>query len=606
MRLKFEKVVHLVDSETVLNQLNKTSYRFKAYEGVRIGEIQAATNGSLDEWFWLSGSNNIADWVTRGRSPMQLKLDSEWFSGPSMFQQPFEDWNVKSGTTMNETLPGEKKISSSLTAKGGHKEEILDYSRVSNINTAIRVIARLLCIAEHKTFKGGSSINVKPQVMMRAEQLLIKEAQEQVDMNNQSYKKLNPKRDYDGIWVVGTTRLVEFNPLGVIHSNLPIFLPYDHSFTRLAMKAAHEKGHRGRDATLATFRGRFWTPKGSKLAKRIRNEWQMCKLRDAKALNQEMGRLPIERLKPSPPFTFTMVDLFGPYAVRGEVQKRITGKAWGVIFTDMCSRAVHIEVVFGCDISNFMMALSRFVSIRGWPQKLYSDPGTQLVGANNELKQAIVKSGSENGMEWVFGVPDSPWHQGAVESLIKSVKRTLDFSIHNQRLSGPEFLTVCSEAANLINARPLGLLPDLESNINILTPNCLLLGRATASNPNSWQPDTSLNTRHNLVTAIGNQFWQHWLELFAPSLVYRPKWSQRERDLKIGDVVLILDNDALKGEYRLGLVLEVHPGKDGRVRNATVAYKNFKVGESVQIYKGQKYTSVKRSIQRLVLLVPVD
>ena len=47
MRYKFERVIHLIDSETVLNQLNRTSYRFKVYEGVRIGEIQAATSGDM-------------------------------------------------------------------------------------------------------------------------------------------------------------------------------------------------------------------------------------------------------------------------------------------------------------------------------------------------------------------------------------------------------------------------------------------------------------------------------------------------------------------------------------------------------------------------------
>ena len=44
-----------------------------------------------------------------------------------------------------------------------------------------------------------------------------------------------------------------------------------------------------------------------------------------------MGRLPESRLKSAPPFNYTMVDLFGPYEVRGEVQKRTKGKAYGVI-----------------------------------------------------------------------------------------------------------------------------------------------------------------------------------------------------------------------------------------------------------------------------------
>ena len=81
-----------------------------------------------------------------------------------------------------------------------------------------------------------------------------------------------------------------------------------------------------------------------------------------------------------------MGDFFGPYRIRGEVQKRTSGKAYGVIFTDLTMRAVHIEPVFGYDTSSFWMALIRFASFRGWPSVIYSDPGTQFVAANSELK----------------------------------------------------------------------------------------------------------------------------------------------------------------------------------------------------------------------------
>ena len=58
------------------------------------------------------------------------------------------------------------------------------------------------------------------------------------------------------------------------------------------------------------------------------------------------------------------------------------------MFTDLAMRAVHIEAVFGYDTSNFLMALSRFASVSGWPEMIYSDPGSQLVGAERELKEA--------------------------------------------------------------------------------------------------------------------------------------------------------------------------------------------------------------------------
>ena len=44
MRFNFERVLHIVDSETILNMINETSTRFKLYEGVRIGEGHAAKN----------------------------------------------------------------------------------------------------------------------------------------------------------------------------------------------------------------------------------------------------------------------------------------------------------------------------------------------------------------------------------------------------------------------------------------------------------------------------------------------------------------------------------------------------------------------------------
>ena len=82
------------------------------------------------------------------------------------------------------------------------------------------------------------------------------------------------------------------------------------------------------------------------------------------------------------------------------------------------------------------------MAIRGWPQKLYSDPGCQLTKASSDLHDAIVKSGCENG------TADAPWQQGAVESLIKTVKRAIFLAIHNRRRT--RVLTVCTEAAHIV------------------------------------------------------------------------------------------------------------------------------------------------------------
>ena len=137
-------------------------------------------------------------------------------------------------------------------------------------------------------------------------------------------------------------------------------------------------------------------------------------------IKQSMGQFPEARLKPGPPFNHCMIDLLGPFPVRGEVQKRTTGKCYFVLFTDMTSRAVHIECVFGYDTSHFLLAFSSFVHIRGWPTVIYSDPGSQLVGAERELQQAwnemdnerLIKEGGQSGTRWIFGPADSPFAPG--------------------------------------------------------------------------------------------------------------------------------------------------------------------------------------------------
>ncbi|XP_031560858.1 uncharacterized protein LOC116296887 [Actinia tenebrosa] len=261
------------------------------------------------------------------------------------------------------------------------------------------------------------------------------------------------------------------------------------------------------------------------------------------------------------------------------------------------------------------MALSRFASVRGCPEKVYSDPGSQLVGASRELQEAwqkidcqkLHKKGAENGLTWTFGPADSPWHQGAVESLVKLAKRAIHFAIANQRLSAPEFLTVCYEVSNLLNERPIGVLPCTDSAINVLTPNSLLLGRARAINPLRWQPqDSKIVTRYHLVQAVTDDFWKRWTELYAPSLVVRRKWHTSNRNLLPNDVVIVADKNTFRGEYRLGLVKEVFPSKDAKVRRVTVTYKNYQVEEDVREYKGAKDVTVSRAVQRLALLVPVD
>lgn len=615
MRYDFSKIYQLVDSETVLKMMNKTSTRFKLYEGVRIGELQTATGGDMSCWYWVKGEKNTADWLTRGKSPDLIGPSSEWWRGPDFLYLPEDQWELRITKESEELLPGEKKAV--YTAAVSIHDPLVKYENFSSLKRLIRTVARVLGILKSKSFRAIST-PISPDHLQLAQLAIIHDVQQSMEeeliIKKGKFARLHPVKTEEGVWIVGS-RLVRHNPLTSIKSHVQWILPSTHPFTNLAFRQAHvDSLHRGRDATLARFRHLFWTAQGSKVAKRITSSCQLCKLREPKILGQQMGQLPIERLTIGPPFNSVMIDLFGPYIVRGEIHKRSSGKAYGVLFTDVCSRAVHIEAVYGYDTDSFLMALKRFTNIRGWPAKIFSDPGTQLIGAEKELhemwkamdKAVLVSAGAEQGLKWIFGPGDAPWYQGAAESLIKTVKRCFTFAIGSKRLSTSEFQTACTDAANTLNERPLGRLPDSDYDINILTPNCQLIGRPYSSNTGNWSSDNSLKSRLALVSEIASDFWEKWKELYAPILMYQQKWHQPQRNLEVGDVVVVVDTNQLRNQYKIARVHEVYPSEDGKVRKVALSYKNFRVGDKLIEYKGCKNTLIMRSVHRLSLLVSVS
>ena len=70
-----------------------------------------------------------------------------------------------------------------------------------------------------------------------------------------------------------------------------------------------------------------------------------------------------------------------------------------------------------------------------------------------------------------------------------------------------------------------------------------------------------------------------------------------ERNVKKGDVVLIQVGNAVRGEWKLGIVTKTFPSDDGKVRRVEVSYKNFHPDEKLDTYNGINYTSVERAVQ---------
>ena len=105
---------------------------------------------------------------------------------------------------------------------------------------------------------------------------------------------------------------------------------------------------------------------------------------------------------------------------------------------------------------------------------------------------------------------------------------------------------------------------------------------------------------------VVDSFWKKWTRDYFPTLVPRQKWHTERRNVTKGDVVLLKDANAIRGEWKLAIVTDTTSSNDGKVRRVTVSYKNHNDKEAVQDYAGVPYTSVERPVHNLVVIVAAE
>ncbi|XP_068735648.1 uncharacterized protein [Montipora capricornis] len=493
--------------------------------------------------------------------------------------------------------------------------------RFSGYNRLLRVTARILKLYPRQpkaTFKNATQ-EITSKHVETTEVFWIKEAQRNMknDIKHATYRCLCPRLRDDGIYVI-SGRAEKWLEIGYNKEDI-ILLPYQHRFARLYREYIHAKGHHGVLTTANKIRARFWITKLLKMIQSVKLNCVTCKKLDKKLSGQVMGNPPKERLKPATPWYSTSINLFGTFMIRDAVKKRTTSKAYGVIFNCIGTRAAYLDLAPEYNTESFLMVLRRFVSLRGYPSKIYSDNGAQLVAASQELKN-VTKSwdweklksfGVMEGFEWNFTPADAPWQNGTSESLIRSVKRSLKAANGESMLTFSELQTVLVEVANLINERPLGRHPRSPEDGFYLCPNDLVfLGRSTTRVPPSglFKESTNPRLRFEFIQNIVNSFWKRWTTNYFPDLIVRQKWHSdtAHRNLRTGDLVLIQDSNLVRGQWRLGTVSNTYPGSGGKVRKVEVQCKNPKQGEPVTKYQGRGYVTIERPVHRLVLLIPKD
>ena len=199
-----------------------------------------------------------------------------------------------------------------------------------------------------------------------------------------------------------------------------------------------------------------------------------------------MSDLPTDHLQEEPPFTYSGVDLFGPFYIK---ERRSILKRYGVIFKCLSCRAVHLESVASLDTNSFVNALRRFLARHSPIVQLCSDCGSNIIGARSEFQQALAEMHEKgqvrnyllkHNCDWIdfnFNVPHSSHMSGAWERQIRTVHNALEpLLLHSgSQLNDEEFRTFLTEIEYIINSRPLSIENICDPTyFKPLTPNHLL------------------------------------------------------------------------------------------------------------------------------------
>ena len=302
-----------------------------------------------------------------------------------------------------------------------------------------------------------------------------------------------------------------------------------------------------------------------------------------------MADLPVDRVLPDkPPFTCVGTDYFGPFQVK---RGRGLAKRYGVIFTCLTTRAIHIDIAHSLDTPSFINALRRFVARRGQVEVIRSDNGTNFTGAESELKALIQKWNKasvssamvQNNIDWIFNPPRVSHFGGVWERQIRTIRKTMNALLRQQTTDDEGLLTLMCEVEAIVNSRPIIRASDDPNDLEALTPNHLLLLKGNPGLPPgvSSPEDNYSRRRWRQVQYLANIFWKRWSTEYLPLLQERQKWLMPRCKIKVGDEVLVVDERLPRCSWLLGRVLEVMPDRNGFVRRVRVKTKSSELQRPV-------------------------
>lgn len=594
LNFNVDKIHFWTDSMPVLGYIANDSKRFQVFTSNRIAQIRASSE--VEQWHWLPTSMNTSDIVTRGiRDGEKFNQHHEWFKGPEFLHQlnpQYPEAPCNMGIVSNDDPELRKKQSNFATknvkAKTFTELFLVKFGNLYSLKFAIAIMKKFIAYKVRKEIPKKVSISD----LRDAENILVRCAQKESFSSELEYlrqkpnsplpktsnlRKLAPILGPDGLLRIGG-RMQNSN--ASYNFKHPIILPKRHHVTEIMIDNYHRSsGHGSVKHILNEIRLKYYIVNGRSAVYSFWNNCLECKRYRVRPGEQYMHVLPESRVKMfDPPFTYCSVDLFGHYFVR---IGRSDVKRWGAIFICDETKNVHIEIVHHLDMDSFINALRRMIGRRTVPKQLRSDQGSNLKAADREISEAIQtwnESGIENrllqkGIEWIFVPPKASHMNGLAERIIRSAREKLVHVLLEQKLTDESLDTLMIECESMLNNRPIDEFSSDPNDGRALTPIDLIQphNEQICLPPGIFKKeDTLLKSRWRQVQYLSDVFWKRMIKETYQILQKRQKWFKKAPNFKVNDLVLLVDNDAHRGDWKFGRIISVKLSSDFIVRSCTV------------------------------------
>ena len=592
LKLKISKLHFWSDSTITLHWINTEPHTLKTFVAHRVAEIQ--THTKISHWKHVPTCDNPADLISRGQMPHDFLNINFWKHGPKWLCQDESTWPQ---TKLHiDEIPETRKNNGIITFKLTVANWNL-LEKYSSLKTLKHVLAFCLRFIHNLRNKSKHTGQLSQTELEHSHLTIIKLTQQSTyseeihDLSNG--KNVNSKSDLlslnpfldKGILKVGGRLENAKIPETQKH---PIVLPRNHNITRLIIREEHlNKMHAGTQATLYGVREMYWPIDGRNVTRHIIRQCITCFKAKPRGVDYIMGNLPEYRLFSTRPFLHVGVDYCGPFFIKEKRHRnRNKEKTYVSIFVCFATKAVHLELVGDLTSEAFIGCLKRFFSRRGKSRTIHSDNGTNFVGASNELKKrhefvqsmqcdpAVQRFLISEKVEWRFSPPRSPHFGGLWEAAVRSFKHHFMRTIGGKLLTYEQFQTILHEIEAILNSRPLTPLSPDPNDFLPLTPGHFLIGSTLTSFPQEDLrniPACRLSC-WQYAQQVRQHFWDRWHKEYLNHLTNRSKWKSpaKQDTFKIGALVVLREDNNPPMFWKLGRIVELHPGQDQVTRVVTV------------------------------------